>query len=151
MRMDTLPCVVPVLRPLRQSRTDWFKDAIDIRLKDGFPAERWFHYATDIQVLTAVEAVREKHGERRPEYHLSASQSRWSRGRFSIERLDTNAAKWVLAEFGLLDAEEDNHVPHGRVRNFWRPVASPLVGQECPCKAEEVAITENKGDFIWRP
>ena len=69
----------------------------------------------------------------------------------TLARIDTNEAKWVLAEFGLDGAEEDNHVPHGIVRNFWRPVASGLVGKECRCKAEEVVIRENKGDFVWRP
>lgn len=52
---------------------------------------------------------------------------------------------------GLEGAEEDNHVPHGKVRNFWRPVAELLVGKECECKAEEPVIREDKGDFIWRP
>jgi hypothetical protein len=66
-------------------------------------------------------------------------------------RCDSNEAKWVLDQFGLEGAEEDNHVPFGIVRNFWRPVADKLVGIECQCKAEEPEIREDKGDFIWRP
>jgi hypothetical protein len=43
-----------------------------------------------------------------------------------------------------------NHVPSGRVRNFWRPVADHLSGYECPCVADEPAIREDKGDYVWR-
>lgn len=60
-------------------------------------------------------------------------------------------AKEILRQFGLDGAEEDNHVPHGIVRNFWRPVADRLVGLECACKAEEPAIVEDQGDYVWRP
>ena len=84
-----------------------------------------------------------------PEYHISVSQH--SALRDGPVRADTLAAKWVLAQFGLDGALEDNHVPHGIVRNFWRPVSEPLVGRVCPCNATEVEIRENKGDFVWRP
>lgn len=150
--MNMLPSVVQPLRPLNQSRTQWFRDfevAAGL-IKAGYPIERWLHYATDIQVLSAVEVATDKDGSSNgPEYHLSTSRMMFSP--FRAVRIDTNAAKWVLAEFGLDGAEEDNHVPGGVVRNFWRPVASGLVGKECRCKAEEVVIKENKGDFIWRP
>ena len=33
--------------------------------------------------------------------------------------------------FGVEGALEDNHVPGGLVRNFWRPVADHLEGREC--------------------
>lgn len=46
--------------------------------------------------------------------------------------------------------EEDNHVPYGIARNFWRPLAENLVGIECKCKEEEPAIVEDKGDYVWR-
>ena len=45
---------------------------------------------------------------------------------------------------------EDNHVPGGFVRNFWRPVADRFSGYECACVATEPAIVEDKGDFVWR-
>jgi hypothetical protein len=66
-------------------------------------------------------------------------------------RCDSNEAKCVLVQFGLDGAEEDNHVPHGIVRNFWRPLADRLVGLECPCKENEPEIREDKGDIVWRP
>ena len=146
--------IVKPLRPLHQSRTTWFRDdAIHPELRRmGYPVERWIHYGHNVTVLTAVEVAVDKDGSSNgPEYHISVSKATWPGGRYTATRIDTNGAKWVLAEFGLDGAEEDNHVPNGVVRNFWRPVASGLVGKECRCKAEEVVIRENKGDFVWRP
>ena len=85
--------------------------------------------------------------DRGPEYHLSISRQTPAGPR----RCTSEMARIVLRQFGLEGAEEDNHVPNGVVRNFWRPVADPLVGLECECKDEEPAIVEDKGDFVWRP
>lgn len=146
--------VIQPLRPRKQSRTTWFRDAAihPALLRAGYPIERWQHYAQDLCVLSAVEVAVDRDGNSNgPEYHLSVSQATYPNGRYTPSRVDTNLAKWVLAEFGLDGGEEDNHVPHGVVRNFWRPVGEPLVGKECRCKAEEVVIREMKGDFVWRP
>lgn len=153
--------VVQPLRPLKQASNRWFErpfsaaELAQLRRQHGtgdYPLERWLEYGSDITVLSAVEVAVDKDGHSNgPEYHLSISRATWPNGRYTPSRVDTNMAKWVLAEFGLDGAEEDNHVPHGVVRNFWRPVASGLVGKECPCKAEEVVIKEMKGDFVWRP
>jgi hypothetical protein len=82
-----------------------------------------------------------------PEYHVSISKQLFA----GPTRCTSDEARWVLEQFGLDGAEEDNHVPGGVVRNFWRPVATGLIGLECECKAEEPAIREDKGDFVWRP
>lgn len=109
----------------------------------GYEAESWLHPETGIFVISAVEVAHEKDGSTKgPEYHLSIS----CRG----GRCDTNDAEEVLRMFDMIGAEEDNHAPHGIVRNFWRPVAENLIGSECVCKADEPAIKENKGDYIWR-
>jgi hypothetical protein len=50
----------------------------------------------------------------------------------------------------MQDSDEDNHVPGGFVRNFWKPVAEKLIGHVCPCKDNEPEMAENKGDFVWR-
>lgn len=142
--------IIKPLRPLNQAPNRWFQS--DAVMRSAYPLERWIEYGSNVSVLSSVELAVEKDGSSNcPEYHISISQMAWPHGKFSVTRVDTNLAKWVLAEFGLDGAEEDNHVPHGVVRNFWRPVASTLVGKECPCKAEEVVIRENKGDFVWRP
>lgn len=149
----SLPSIIQPLQPRDQGRTKWYRDfniAAGL-IKAGYPIERWIHYGTDIQVLSAVEVAVDKDGSSNgPEYHISMSRAVYQ-PTFRAVRIDTNDAKWVLAEFGVDGAEEDNHVPNGVVRNFWRPVASGLVGKECRCKAEEVVIKEMKGDFVWRP
>lgn len=109
----------------------------------GFPHETWSHQATGIFTISAVEVAKELgQPDLGPEYHLSVSNGG--------QRCSSADALWALSEFGLLDAKEDNHVPNGRVRNFWRPVADNLSGYECPCVDEEPAIKEDKGDFVWR-
>ena len=149
-----IPSIIQPLRPLHIAANAWVQDdAIHPSLfRMGYPIHRWVHMTLDITVLSAVEVAKDKDGTTNgPEYHLSVSKATWPNGRYTASRIDTSGAKWVLAEFGLDGAEEDNHVPNGGVRNFWRPVSEPLVGKECRCKAEEVVIRENKGDFIWRP
>jgi hypothetical protein len=114
----------------------------------GFPIEAWAH-TSGLAVFSAVEVARDKDNiDRGPEYHISVSKKADGRpGRCTSEE-----ATWCLQEFGGLSGwEEDNHVPHGIVRNFWRPVAEPMIGLECACKAEEPAIVEDKGDYVWRP
>ena len=64
-------------------------------------------------------------------------------------RCSSTEARWVLVQFGVEGALEDNRVPGGLVRNFWRPVADHLVGRDCLCVADD-AIREDKGDFVWR-
>ena len=114
----------------------------------GFPCRSWFHKRSGLFVMSAVETVSDGKIDKGPEYHISVSRP--VRPGVSA-RCDSNDAKWVLEQFGMDGAEEDNHVPNGVVRNFWRPVATGLIGLECECKAEEPAIVEDKGDFVWRP
>ncbi len=107
----------------------------------GYPVIAFEHPHTGLFVLSAVEAMQEKdEKESMPFYHLSIS----CKG----ERATTEATKWVLKKFKMEDAKEDNHVPHGKVRNFFRPVADHLSGYECPCTETESAIKE--GEYIWR-
>jgi hypothetical protein len=58
-------------------------------------------------------------------------------------------AQWqvdkVLADFDMLEAEEDNHAP-GRTRGFFL-VVDPARRVPCPCKDEEL-VTEPDG-FTW--
>jgi hypothetical protein len=109
----------------------------------GYPVEAWEHPASGLFCLSAVEVANEPgKPELGPEYHLSVS--------LNGQRCSAADALFALAAFGLTDAKEDNHVPSGRVRNFWRPVADKLSGYECPCVADEPAIVEDKGDFVWR-
>lgn len=109
----------------------------------GYPVEAWEHTQSGLFAMSAVEVAREPgKADIGPEYHLSVSMNG--------QRCSSADALFVLAAFDLVDAKEDNHVPSGRVRNFWRPVADGLSGYECPCVEGEPAISEDKGDFVWR-
>lgn len=111
----------------------------------GYEALRFVHPDTGLCVISAVEVAKDADGiDRGPEYHISISVEGKARcpGWMAVE---------VLRQFGLEGAEEDNHVPNGIVRNFWRPVADRFVGLECACKSEEPAIVCDRGDFVWRP
>lgn len=109
----------------------------------GYPIEAWEHPASGLFVLSAVEVPVEEDGaDIGPQYHLSVS--------LDGQRCTSADAMFALNAFGLADAKEDNHVPSGRVRNFWRPVADHLSGYECACVDHEPAMVEDKGDFVWR-
>lgn len=142
---DGTPCIVPVLKPKSDG---WSEVEGAMRFSFGFPA-RAFAHKDGLFVISAVEVASDKDGiDRGFEYHVSISRP-VSPGITS--RCSSNEARWVLDQFGLEGAEEDNHVPHGKVRNFWRAVATPLIGMKCACKEEEPAISEDKGDYVWRP
>jgi hypothetical protein len=109
----------------------------------GFEGHAWHHHARGLNVISAVEVAKDADGiDRGPEYHVSVSRNGG--------RCSSADARQVLADFGLDGAEEDNHVPGGKVRNYWWPVADRFVGMECACKDSESAIIEDKGDYVWR-
>lgn len=140
---DGTQSIVSVLRPVGPG---WEEVPGAQRYSLGYPARAYFHERSRLFVMSAVEVASDGKIDKGPEYHLSISKQ-LSTG---PTRCDSNEAKWVLGQFGLDGSEEDNHVRHGKVRNFWRPVADGLVGIECECKDAEPAIVEDKGDFIWR-
>ena len=141
---DGTQSIVSVLRP---RGSDWQEIPIPTEspvFKMGYPARAYIH-KSGLAVISAVEAVSDQ--PKGFEYHISISQQKTG----TPQRCTSNEAKWVMHQFGLDGWEEDNHVSYGKVRNFWRPVAEPLVGMECKCKEDEPEIRENKGDFVWRP
>lgn len=122
---------------------------VDPSWNSGYPHALWICYQRGLFVVSAVEKVQPAPGEEDvgPEYHLSISRRD---PRHGIARCSSSDARWVLAQFDLEDATEDNHVPGGKVRNFWRPVADRFSGIICPCQDEEPAMREDRGDFVWR-
>lgn len=142
-----------IVKPKRPIGSGWAREssaalqAIMHATAMATTSEAWHHGESGIQVFSAVEVAREP-GQPNlgPEYHLSVSK----RGGTGPRRTTAAEALWCLAQFDLVDAKEDNHVPSGTVRNFWRPVADRLSGYECPCADSEPAVREDKGDFVWR-
>lgn len=136
--------IISVLRPKNPGWQE-MSGAQDYTL--GYPSRAFWFLPRNLVVISAVETVKDLgQADKGPEYHISISKLE----RSGVKRCDSNEAKWVLDQFGLDGAEEDNHVPGGKVRNFWRTVATGLIGMECACKAEEPAMVEDKGDFVWR-
>lgn len=140
------PCII---QPLTPSGAGWVRlPPLPKQVSLGYPAIAFSH-DTGLLVISAVEVAEDKDQiNRGAEYHIIISKETFYGRKL---RCDSNEAAWVLAQFGCVGAIEDNHVPGGFVRNFWRPVAEPLVGMECACKDDEPAIKEDKGDFVWRP
>lgn len=122
--------------------TGW--DCPQILKKLGYPVVAWLHRSSGLFVMSAVEVAQPEPGQPSlgPEYHLIVSKNG--------HRCSSGEAVMALIAFDLRDAKEDNHVPHGLVRNFWRPVADNLSGYECPCTDREPAMLEDKGDYVWR-
>lgn len=113
----------------------------------GFEVQAWYYPDQGFFVLSAVEVARDADDiEKGPEYHISISD----RSSGTPKRIDRNGARFVIKAFGMEDANEDNHVPFGVVRNYWMPVNESLVGHVCPCQDKEPAMVEDKGDFVWR-
>jgi len=132
---------ISLVQPKQPKGTGWAQE--DVRmLQTLYPIQGWSH-VSGIYCLSAVEVADEEGRPKLgPEYHLSISMHG--------NRCTSAEAAFALHAFDLEDAKEDNHVPSGKVRNFWRPVADNLSGHECPCKDEEPAMIEDKGDYVWR-
>jgi hypothetical protein len=141
---DGIRSIVAVLRP----RLAGWREVSTDGLPPGFtgPKRAFFHAASSLSVISAVEFIDDGKVDG-PEYHISISRQHRTLG---TRRCSSTEARWVLVQFGADGATEDNHVPGGLVRNFWRPVADPMVGRECLCVESENAIREDKGDYIWR-
>lgn len=135
---------ISAIQPKRPQGNNWTRFDLPFQFdNNGYPVEGWMLEGQGITALSAVEVAHDPdQPDVGPEYHLSISRNGG--------RIDSQGAAWVLRQFGLEDATEDNHVPHGVARNFWRPVADNLSGIECGCKDEEPAMVEDKGDYIWR-
>jgi len=137
--------IVGCLRPKASGWQEMRIDPSNPILSSGRPARLYIHPRSRIQVISSVERISDALCDG-PEYHLSISRNTPA----GPARVDSNDARWVIDCFKFDGAREDNHVPNGRVRNFWRPVAGDWVGQRCRCEDEEAAIVEDRGDYVWR-
>lgn len=133
--------MLSIIKPKRPKGTGWV--SLGQGQIYGFESHHWRHHDSGLCVISAVEVASDPDDiDRGPEYHISISKNGG--------RCTSQEAKWVIRQFDAEGAEEDNHVPHGVVRNFWLPVAHHLIGAECPCKSTEPEIREDKGDYVWR-
>lgn len=92
-----------------------------------------------IVVISSIEMVPDNNGTLRPEYHISMSDNG--------QRIAASIVPTILKQFGATEKwDEDNHVPNGKVRNFWCPMNE--IPDPCPCKDNEKPTIE--GDYVWR-
>lgn len=140
----TFESIVKPRRPIVDHGWEQLPVSLPTLDRGGYPYEIWRHRANSLGVISSVEVAAEHPGAAPlgPAYHLSVS-------RFGA-RCSSADALWVLGAFELSDALEDNHVPNGKVRNFWRYVADNLSGYACACVDVEPAIREDSGDYVWR-
>jgi len=137
-----------IIKPLSPIGPDW-SGGEDVRgtLKSAYPITRWWYGPLRLYVLSAVEVATDTDGVARgPEYHVSVSKQTPD---LRPTRCSAEEGAFVLKAFGLDGWEEDNHVPNGKVRNYWRAVAENMVGRKCACKETEHLVVE--GDFEHRP
>jgi hypothetical protein len=137
-----------IIKPLRPSHDLYLPMKVPPVMRTlGYPCEAWFFPNFSVNIFSAVEVAKDADGiERGPEYHISISQHT----EHGPQRCPSDLAKAVLKDFGALDGwEEDNHVPNGIVRNYWRPVAETMIGLDCACKDTETLVIE--GDYEHRP
>lgn len=143
------PLIVHPFRPLSERGWEEWQVVTSHWEKQPYAIARWYNRANEVSVISSIEMVEESYGKPpRPEYHISVSGLAYVG--VEIYRCSEQRAQWVLKKFGAENFTQDNHVPNGKVRNYWRPVADPLAGQSCPCIEVEPAVKEMKGDYIWR-
>ncbi len=145
--MNLLDSVIQPLAPKDAAAWVCLGDVRQV-LRSPFPVMGYQHPEFFLQVFSAVEVVNDPKERipKGPEYHISIVRRV---GGNKPTRCSAAEAKWVLEQFGLDGWEEDNHTPGGQARNFWRPVAEPLVGLECACRNEENVLVED--DYTSRP
>lgn len=121
------------------------------------PASGWWHRVTTHRPdprATAETAWRRGHlvvisslldaelpggeGKVGPTYHVSIS--------YKTRRPKPHHVRSALRDFGMAEAEEDNHHP-GVARHFFLPL-DPAYRGVCECKTSEVQVTEPDG-YRW--
>ena len=123
-----------LIKPKEPISSAWKK--YDARLKTRYPHQGWIHPVYKIAVISAVEVPDPSIG---PEYHLSVSRMG--------KRCTASQGEFAKKQFGMVDANEDNH--SGILRSYWMPVAEDKRGVNCECEKHEAAVVD--GDFTWRP
>lgn len=136
--------MISIIKPKSPTGSGWQDcGAADPRFTLGFEGRIWRFPAQGLVAISSVEVAADPGDiEKGPEYHVSVSKAGG--------RCTRNEARFVLKAFAMEDADEDNHVPGGFVRNFWMPVNENLAGHVCPCKEHEPAMVEDGGEFVWR-
>lgn len=134
--------VISVVQPKKPSGSKWVQ--LDYQGFTGYPTMMFRHKTSKLCVISAVEVASDAPGhEPICSYHISMTKN-------GKRRTRPEETRFILRAFDMEDANEDNHVPGGIARNFWRPVNDNMADHVCPCQDSEPAIREDKGSFVWR-
>ena len=123
-----------------KNQKEWFVQKST--LIDGFSNMSYFHKEKKLQVISSfgrADGILE--GVMHDQFHVSISKKG--------ERCSIAEANWVLGQFDMLNAIEDNHVPFGKVRNFWKPIEQEFVGIKCTCEGKSPRIVEGDRDMVY--
>lgn len=85
----------------------------------------------------AISSIHEIDGK--PQYHVSFSHQG--------QRINHGWMEPLLKQWNIESFEEDNHVPNGKVRNFWKSFDPEQ--KQCRCKDIEEPH-EEVGGYVWR-
>lgn len=133
-----------ILKPKRPNKNSGWQ--LVGETKDQFGYDKYFY--THPNGFVAISALEVADGiirnEAIPQYHVSISKH-------PAIRCSSQDAKFILKQFGMSDALEDNHSPSRIIRSFWLPVDENKIGIDCHCVENEPAVILDKGDYIWRP
>lgn len=113
--------------------------------------ERYWSRVHELSVITAIEVVQPDSDlglVPRPEYHVSVTGLKYLAE--APYRVSDSRGRYAMKLFGFEGYTEDNHVPDGKARNYWRPVDDKMAGEICRCVEREPAVREMKGDYVWR-
>ncbi|HZF28716.1 MAG TPA: hypothetical protein VE907_06345 [Gammaproteobacteria bacterium] len=145
-----LPLIVKPFRPLTGGwepvEVAWPRDR-----RQRYVIEKYYNRGQELQVITAIEMVEPDDlvvRPRRAEFHVSVSGLKWMAP--APYRVSDSRARWAMKQFGYAGYTEDNHVPGGIARNYWRPVDDHFQGEVCKCLEREPTMREMKGDYVWR-
>lgn len=111
----------PMIKPKRPAGPGWSRvqDAAGAGAgasRASLSHETWIHPQSGVFAVADVEVCAGENAGPCATYRLSVG--------LTGARCGAPEALWALAEFGLLDAREDNFSPQGRVRNFSLLVAA---------------------------
>ena len=120
------------LRLIRRPKSGTWSEKGWVEVANGL----MFENAMGVRAISAVQMV-----DGKPQWQVSFSHMG---ARIPSGWMEALLKQWDIEEF-----DEDNHVPNGKVRNYWKPFDS-LTPTVCPCKDKEPP-TEEEGGYVWRP
>ena len=128
-----------ILPPKKPNNNNWQLRYDMSRYVDGFECYSYQH-RDGFVVMSGLEVM--SHAgfyTNEPFYHVSIT--------YFGQRCSNSAAKKMMRDFDMQDAEQDNHFP-GKARHFWLPVSDKLKGVPCPCKSNH---SQHEGDYSYQP